>query len=219
MTENEKRIEHLILKYARHEPLTSEEMAILQEWRGRSAEHDALPEKFRDEKWVEESLTRLSRIPSEQIWQRISEQVEKEKRLITPWYIKVAGAAAGIALIVVAVRVFVPGRSPVENGKALVASVPARDQTFSNPKGQPGGKLVVLPDGTKVWLNSASTISYPRVFAGDKRYRSGWTGRRNFDVGKESGAAICVVRLRMGRPRIRAHNLTSGLMRKRGTRK
>jgi len=170
MTENEKRIEYLILKYARHEPLTSEEMAILQEWRGRSAEHDALPDKFRDEKWVEESLTRLNRIPSEQLWQRISERVEKEKRLITPWYIKVAGAAAGITLIVVAVRAFVPNRpARAENGKELVASIPASEQLFSNPDGNSASKHIVLSDGSEIDLNSGSTIKVPAAFAAGNR--------------------------------------------------
>jgi hypothetical protein len=81
------RIEELILKYARHGILTDEEQAILDEWQSRSIEHSDLPEKFRDEKWIKESLTRLSRIPSEQIWTQILEQVtiEIKKLPVKQW--------------------------------------------------------------------------------------------------------------------------------------
>ncbi|MFX1707279.1 FecR domain-containing protein [Chitinophaga sp. CC14] len=39
--------------------------------------------------------------------------------------------------------------------------------TMSTPAG--GQYKLVLPDGTKVWLNAASSISYPVVFIGDNR--------------------------------------------------
>ena len=40
---------------------------------------------------------------------------------------------------------------------------------------------LVLPDGTKVWLNSDSRIEYPQVFTGDKR-RVKLSGEAYFDV-------------------------------------
>lgn len=39
--------------------------------------------------------------------------------------------------------------------------------TMSTPKGRQF--QVVLPDGTQVWLNSASSITYPTIFAGNQR--------------------------------------------------
>ncbi len=39
--------------------------------------------------------------------------------------------------------------------------------TMSTPTG--GQYQVVLPDGTKVWLNASSSITFPTAFAGDKR--------------------------------------------------
>ena len=54
--------------------------------------------------------------------------------------------------------------------------------TLTTPKG--GEYQVVLPDGTKVWLNAASSISYPVVFAGNERLVK-LTGEAYFEVAKD----------------------------------
>lgn len=53
--------------------------------------------------------------------------------------------------------------------------------TLSTPKG--GEYQVVLPDGTKVWLDAASSIVYPTAFAGKER-RVKLTGQAYFEVAK-----------------------------------
>ena len=53
--------------------------------------------------------------------------------------------------------------------------------TLSTPKG--GEYQVVLPDGTKVWLDAASSISYPVAFTGNER-RVKLTGQAYFEVAK-----------------------------------
>lgn len=53
--------------------------------------------------------------------------------------------------------------------------------TLSTPRG--GQYQVVLSDGTKVWLNSASSISYPVAFTGNER-RVKLTGEAYFEVAK-----------------------------------
>lgn len=53
--------------------------------------------------------------------------------------------------------------------------------TLTTPKG--GEYQLVLPDGTKVWLNSASAISYPEVFTGKERHVK-LTGEAYFEVAK-----------------------------------
>lgn len=56
--------------------------------------------------------------------------------------------------------------------------------TMRTPKGRQF--QVTLPDGTQVWLNSASSIRYPTVFAGNER-RVDVTGEAYFEVVKNAG--------------------------------
>jgi len=51
---------------------------------------------------------------------------------------------------------------------------------------------VVLPDGTNVWLNAASSISYPTVFTGDDR-RVSITGEAYFEVTHNAAKPFKVV--------------------------
>lgn len=53
--------------------------------------------------------------------------------------------------------------------------------SISTPKG--GQYRVILPDGTNVWLNAASSITYPTVFKGTERMVS-LTGEAYFEVTK-----------------------------------
>lgn len=55
--------------------------------------------------------------------------------------------------------------------------------TMSTPKGRQFN--MVLPDGTRVWLNSASSIRYPTLFLGSER-RVEITGEAYFEVQKKS---------------------------------
>ena len=61
--------------------------------------------------------------------------------------------------------------------------------TLSTPKG--GEYQVILPDGTKVWLNSASSITYPTAFT-DKERRVTIIGEAYFEVAKNKNIPFFV---------------------------
>jgi len=62
--------------------------------------------------------------------------------------------------------------------------------TLSTPKG--GEYQVVLPDGTQVWLNAASSITYPIAFTGKDR-RVSLTGEAYFEVAKNKEKPFYVI--------------------------
>jgi len=66
-------------------------------------------------------------------------------------------------------------------GKSNIADAEVSYNTLSTPKG--GEYQVVLPDGTKVWLDAASSITYPTAFTGNER-RVKLTGQAYFEVAK-----------------------------------
>lgn len=62
---------------------------------------------------------------------------------------------------------------PVENAKGIL-------NTISTPVG--GQYQINLPDGTKVWLNAASSIKFPAVFTGLRERRVEIKGEAYFEV-------------------------------------
>lgn len=69
-----------------------------------------------------------------------------------------------------------PGSSSTHGNLLLKASTP-RGGTYQ----------ITLPDGTKVWLNSASSLQFPAVFKGLKERRVRLTGEAYFEVAKIKG--------------------------------
>jgi ferric-dicitrate binding protein FerR (iron transport regulator) len=63
------------------------------------------------------------------------------------------------------------------------AAVAVAYNTMTTPKGRQF--QLVLPDGTKVWLNAASSVRYPTVFAGKER-KVEVTGEAYFEVTKNA---------------------------------
>lgn len=73
------------------------------------------------------------------------------------------------------------GRIAYQKPRKGAAPAAIAYNTMRTPRG--GQYQIVLPDGTKVWLNAASSITYPTVFA-DKERRVSITGEVYFEVAK-----------------------------------
>lgn len=72
--------------------------------------------------------------------------------------------------------VYTPGQKPALNSSAEL-------NTIATPHG--GQWQVLLPDGTKVWLNAASSLTYPVSFAVLKNRRVELSGEAYFEVAKD----------------------------------
>lgn len=62
--------------------------------------------------------------------------------------------------------------------------------TISTPRA--GQYQINLPDGTKVWLNAASSLRFPTNFSGSKNRRVELIGEAYFEVEKDPGKAFIV---------------------------
>nr|WP_121269294.1 FecR family protein [Pedobacter schmidteae] len=63
--------------------------------------------------------------------------------------------------------------------------------TATTPRG--GTYQIILPDGTKVWLNAASSIKFPSVFNKSKERKVQLTGEAYFEVTKDKTKPFIVV--------------------------
>ncbi|MCL3781867.1 DUF4974 domain-containing protein [Prolixibacteraceae bacterium JC049] len=94
----------------------------------------------------------------EQLWQQLMQRIEKKPRLI-PWQpvVKWLSVAAAVVLI------FLAGNWL---GKDAVEEV----ITYSTVVAPPGSKTqLLLPDSTKVWLNSGAELKYANTYAANNR--------------------------------------------------
>lgn len=76
------------------------------------------------------------------------------------------------------------------NGKTGTAGDDEHLNTINTPKG--GQYKVVLPDGSKVWLNAASSISFPSVFVNLSHRKVRLKGEAYFEVAKDKTHPLVV---------------------------
>ena len=78
------------------------------------------------------------------------------------------------------------------SGNSLIYDKNGTENVF-NTMSTPNGRQfqLVLPDGTKVWLNAASAVRYPTVFTGNERHVD-VTGEAYFEVAPDAGKPFSV---------------------------
>lgn len=153
-----------IAGYIRQE-LSEQERHKVDMWINSSAENRKLFEQLLNE-WenIYDSPEQSVRADKDKIWSGISSHIRTSlpvKSYTRKLLIKVAGIAAMVAIIVgVAATVFV--KSTIDS--AFLSQSVTTIETMQGQKMQ-----MTLPDGTKVWLNSGSKLTYAGDFNRSER--------------------------------------------------
>jgi ferric-dicitrate binding protein FerR (iron transport regulator) len=133
-----------------------------------------------DEKWEQAASTSKKEV-EDRIWLKLREQIQpkpitvisaSEKRILRKKYLRIA-ASILVPLLCVGLGYFYSGSKPVQGGNKMKVQV----ETGQKAKMQ-------LPDGTDVWLNSASSLTYDDTYNRKKRVVY-LQGEAYFEVSKD----------------------------------
>ncbi len=171
-TFNRDNIEEILPRYCSGEA-TVEECRMVEEWIGQSDENYRIVKQMYTIDQVMGTVQMESKVDMEKALASVSRKMSKAPSHIT-WFTWVQRAAAILfipLLIAFAIQNFTP--SPTEVAQMIEV------------KTNPGMTTTVdLPDGTKVYLNSESSLTYPSFFSKDKRDVK-LTGEAFFEVQKD----------------------------------
>ena len=164
--------------------LTSNEKLEFEKWKDASNEslsiYNEAEKVWRSLDLLHEMKTYNSSAALSKVNASIGRSVLKEERGILYYWQRVAAILLLPLLIVSGIYFFV-GNQRTGNELAW--------QTITTP---PGVKSQAeLPDGTKVWLNSGSSLKYPATFSGKERNVQ-LEGEAFFDVAKDKGKPFFV---------------------------
>jgi len=173
----------LIAKCLANQSTPQDDIELLA-WRNALPENENLFAELSAE-WelANKDLSAKNIIPDkEKIWNKIQKQIQP---LVISYpksfVIRVASIAATVALII--------GLSISFLVNDKIAEIPTLTSTFIAPDGQKS--QLVLADGTKVWLNSGSTLTYTNKF-GEKDRAVRLKGEAFFDVTKNKDLKFIV---------------------------
>ena len=162
----------LISKYLDNE-ISSEEKKQLEFWIIQSKENKAY---FREmaKSWEESTIAMQDKtIVRNQLIKFFERQKLRKRRTLLKW---ISGAAAAVILLLISLQLFLPN---VFFGDEIL-TVSSEDTK----------KEVFLPDGSHVWLNAHSMLSYSLKFNHSRKVRL--TGEALFDVQADRGRNFVV---------------------------
>lgn len=175
--EDETLLYELLALYFSDEATPSEKEKV-ERWREELPEHEVLFHTLR-EQWEEVKIDTSSYVIPDRsaVWGKIQQKIHTSV-LQVPLYtrallVRVSGIAAAIALVVgFSLAFFIP-KPANEMAQSVLENV------ILAPSGQKS--QLVLPDGTKVWLNSGSKLTYNSCYALSERIVE-LEGEAYFDV-------------------------------------
>lgn len=168
----------LIAKYYRRE-CSSSELQALEAWRKMSGFNENIFEELQSE-WLLIHDEEKTYPDKNVVWKRINDQIHRNEKVISigskSFVWKVVGIAASIALLIGIGSTFIIQKNiqtRYQSEQITVISAPSGQKTH-----------LTLPDGTQVWLNSNSSISYSANFNNLLR-EINLEGEAFFDVAKD----------------------------------
>ncbi|HVW60080.1 MAG TPA: FecR family protein, partial [Puia sp.] len=144
-------------------------------------DEEAFARDVLDKVWVAPLEPVPETFPHRNVWRRVQKSIYAEQdRAGRGRLFRIAAALAAAAAVLLAV-VMSGIFSPARKNKPSPAEAPALNQVFT----QPGSKTkVALPDGTLVWLNANSQLTYENKTFGMEERTVTLTGEAFFDVTK-----------------------------------
>lgn len=132
---------------------------------------------------------RLETVPeismSKGSWRKIEEGIATEKRRAIPLYKWIAAAAAAV-IIAASLYLLIPANTKI-NSQA------PRPMAMNHVTTQNGSRTQLeLPDGTKVWVNGSSRLSYDNKGFGTEERELYLDGEAYFDVAKNEKAPFII---------------------------
>jgi transmembrane sensor len=173
----------LIAKFLANQ-CSASDIAELTEWRNALPDNEKIFTELSAE-WdlAHKDYTAMNIIPDKQkIWNNIQQRISGLSiNYSKSFVLKVASIAASIALMVgLSISIFL-------NNQEI--DVPTLTSTFIAPQGQKS--QILLADGTKVWLNSGTSLTYTNKF-GEKDRSVGLEGEAFFEVTKDADLKFIV---------------------------
>ena len=195
---NGKELEHQLIKRYLADECTSEEILEVHKWIAANENEEALKSLIDDLLNHKNSETEIApNRDKELLWQSIEQDInrkqfevnkpaaENQPKAINPIFTFSKVAAAIVLLLgVFSVLYFYNNEEKIEQP---IAKVFSEISTVSGQK-----KNITLPDGTKVILNSSSSISFEKEFLKSNERRITLKGEAYFDVTKNKSKPFIV---------------------------
>lgn len=192
MQYNQEHIEELIAGYLQG-ILTEEENLLVEEWKNQATEHQEIFNQSEKIWRLLQLLREMEQYDPEKSLDQVHRKLRKNN-LFQFW--KTLQKVAAVLIIPLLIATF--WLSLRKTPPRYVADIPVWN-TFSTP---PGVKsMFYLPDSTAVWLNSASSITFPSNFSDEVR-KVEVQGEVFFDVKKDNNKQFLV---KLGKIHVRVH--------------
>lgn len=145
-----------LLRYVNNE-LSDRERTEVEEWIGRSEENRKIAEDYYYLSFAVSSLQSIQNAAPQKALEKVNKRIRKNRsQRLTLYFQRIAAMLLLPLLLLSAYLLLKPQeQEPIYYLEARMTP------------GMIGS--TILPDGTKVWLNSSSYIKYPNLFSGDTR--------------------------------------------------